>query len=251
MWHTDRVATSTVRRVARSVGVSAIVAVSAIAGVSVAAVSVAGCVSEAPAEITDRQRRFDEVVDLPAPEHIGDMSVEAALTERRSRRDYAAAELPIDVVGQLLWAGQGVTSDAGYRTAPSAGATYPLELYAVTAAHVMHYLPADHRLERRPDRTTLDALETVAFGQDVVSAAPFVIVVVGVAARTEAEYGALADAFVEREAGHATQNILLQATALDLATVPIGGFDPVGVARLLALPPGHEVLYLVPIGEAR
>ena len=191
---------------------------------------VAGCVSAAPEAITDQQRRFEEIVALPAPDRDGTMSVEATLAERRSRRTFSTAELPIDVVGQLLWAGQGVTADSGYRTAPSAGATYPLELYATTATNVMHYLPEDHRLERRPDRTALAALATLAFGQDVVGAAPFVIVVVGVPSRTEAEYGAFGAAFVDREAGHATQNILLQATALGLAAVPVGGFDPVGVA---------------------
>jgi len=70
-----------------------------------------------------------------------------------------------------------------------------------------------------------------------------------VPARTEAEYGDLAAGFVEREVGHATQNLLLQATALDLAAVPVGGVDPGRVARLIALPPGHEVYYLVPVGR--
>ena len=81
------------------------------------------------------------------------------------------------------------------------------------------------------------------------ASAPLVIVVAADPARTEQEYGAVADDLVNREAGHAAQNILLQATALGLAAVPVGGFDPTAVARLLALPPGQTVLYLLPIGE--
>lgn len=210
---------------------------------------VLGCVAEAPDSITAETQRFDEITDLPAPDITGEISLEQTLVERRSGREFAPAELTPDIIGQLFWAGQGITDERGYRTAPSAGALYPLELYAVTATAVLHYVPDGHRVESRSDTATLARLGDVAFGQDHVSSAPVVLVVAGVDARTAAEYGELASDFVEREAGHATQNILLQATTLDLAAVPVGGFDPAGAARLLALPPGHEVLYLVPVGE--
>jgi SagB-type dehydrogenase family enzyme len=208
-----------------------------------------GCVAEAPDSITAETQRFDEITDLPTPDTTGESSLEQILVERRSGREFAPVELTLDVIGQLFWAGQGITDEQGYRTAPSAGALYPLELYAVTATTVLHYVPEGHRVESRSDTTSLAGLGDLAFGQDVLRSAPVVFVVIGVDARTEAEYGALAADFVEREAGHATQNILLQATALDLAAVPVGGFDPARAARLLALPPGHDVLYLVPVGE--
>ena len=218
-------------------------------GVLAAAVLAVSCASEAPASVLDRSDRFDTVVELPPPDLTGEMTLESALAERRSRREFADTALPIAVLGQLFWAGQGITDADGHRTAPSAGARYPLELYAVTATSVLHYLPEEHRVEQRADRTALGALGDTAFGQDFVGAAPAVFVVTGVDARTEAEYGALGADFVEREAGHATQNVLLQATALGLAATPVGGFDPSTVAELLALPPDQEVLYLVPVGE--
>lgn len=208
-----------------------------------------GCVAEAPDSITAQTQRFDEITDLPAPDVTGEMSLEQTLGERRSGREFAPAELTLEIIGQLFWAGQGITDDRGYRTAPSAGARYPLELYAVTSTSVLHYLPDGHRVESRSDTTSLAGLGDLAFGQDWLSSAPAVFAMVGVDARTAAEYGELAADLVEREAGHATQNILLQATALDLAAVPVGGFDPARAARLLALPPGHDVLYLVPVGE--
>jgi SagB-type dehydrogenase family enzyme len=172
------------------------------------------------------------------------------LDERRSVREYATTPLTMDEIGQLLWAGQGITDDGtGYRTTPSAGARYPLELYAVTATDVMHYIPAGHRVEQRADTTTLAALPDTAFGQDFVGSAPLVVVIAADPARTEQEYGAMAGDLVNLEAGHAAQNVLLQATALGLAAVPVGGFDPAAVARLLALPPGEEVRYLIPVGR--
>jgi SagB-type dehydrogenase family enzyme len=219
---------------------------------AIAAVSSAlllGCATDAPESVTGRTQRFDDVTELPAPNVTGEMSLEQALVERRSIREFGPAELTAATIGQLFWAGQGITDDRGYRTAPSAGGLYPLELYAITATDVSRYLPDGHRVESRSDIATRSALSDAIFGQEYVEAAPVVFAVIGVAARTEAKYGALAAGFVEREAGHAAQNMLLQATALGLAAVPVGAFDPAAVARLLALPPGHDVLYLIPVGE--
>jgi SagB-type dehydrogenase family enzyme len=196
----------------------------------------------------DQTQRYSETIELDPPDRSGSMSLEQSLEERRSARDFTAEELPLDTIGQLFWAGQGVTDDAGHRTAPSAGARYPIELYAISASTFMHYLPEGHRTEQRADTTTLERLSAAAFQQGFVSDAPVVLVITAVPARTEAKYGAVAHDLVNREAGHVAQNVLLQATSLGLAAVPVGGFDPAGVARLLALAPGEDVLYLLPVG---
>jgi len=212
------------------------------------AVVTAGCVSSAPPEVMDETQRYRETLDLAPPELSGSSSLEQALEERRSGRDFTAEEVPLPTIGQLFWAGQGITDDAGHRTAPSAGARYPIELYAISASTFMHYLPVGHRVEQRTDTTTLARLSAAAFQQGFVSDAPVVLVITAIPARTEAEYGAVAHDLVNREAGHVAQNILLQATSLGLAAVPVGGFDPAEVERLLALAPGEDVLYLIPVG---
>ncbi len=209
----------------------------------------AACAPSAPTAVLDRNRRYTESLVLPAPRSTSSMSIEELLERRRSRREYRSDEPSLAVVGQLLWAGQGITDRAGHRTAPSAGARYPIELYAVSPTTFMHYLPARHELESRSDETTLRELSDLAFGQQFVSTAPIVFVITGVVARTEAEYGAVSELLMNREAGHVAQNMLLQATALDLAAVPVGGFDPAAVARALALAPGEEPLYLMPVGH--
>jgi SagB-type dehydrogenase family enzyme len=223
--------------------------VAGIASALLAGVVALGCVAEAPESITAETQRFGQLTELPAPDLAGEISLEETLVERRSAREFAPAELTLGIIGQLFWAGQGITDELGHRTAPSAGALYPLELYAVTNTAVLHYVPEGHRVESRSDTTALARLGDLAFGQEYLSSAPVVLVVVGIDARTETQYGELAADFVEREAGHATQNILLQATALELAAVPVGGFDSARMTELLALPPGHDVLYLVPVGE--
>jgi SagB-type dehydrogenase family enzyme len=216
----------------------------------IVAALLAGCASEAPSDVLQQTQRYTTVVELPAPDLNGPLSLEQTLDERRSVREYATTPLTMDEIGQLLWAGQEITDDGtGYRTTPSAGARYPLELYAITATDLMHYIPAGHRVEQRADTTTLAALPDTAFGQDFVGSAPLVVVIAADPARTEQEYGAMAGDLVNLEAGHAAQNVLLQATALQLAAVPVGGFDPEAVARLLVLPPGEAVLYLIPVGR--
>jgi SagB-type dehydrogenase family enzyme len=217
--------------------------------VAIVATLLGGCASQAPSEIREQTERYPTVVDLPAPDLTGSIPLEQVLHDRRSVREYATTVMTLEEIGQLLWAGQGITDDEGHRTAPSAGATYPLELYALTAADLMHYLPVGHRVEQRADTTTLEALPDAAFDQEFVAGAPLVLVIAADPTRTEQEYGAVADDLVNREAGHAAQNILLQATALGLVAVPVGGFDPAAVERLLALPPGQTVLYLIPVGE--
>ncbi len=213
------------------------------------ALAVAGCASSAPTSVLQQAERFGTATALPPADTAGSKLLGTVLAERRSLREFANEELPPDVIGQLFWAGQGETDAAGHRTAPSAGALYPLELYALTADDFAHYLPEGHRVERRGDSTSLQGLADLAFGQEFVSSAPVVLVITGVQARTEAKYAAVAGDLMNREAGHVAQNILLQATALDLVAVPVGGFDPAAIARLLALGPGEEVLYLIPVGR--
>lgn len=208
-----------------------------------------GCAASAPPEVLERTSRFDAPVPLPPIDVAATDSLSNALSTRRSVREYSPQPLDIDVIGQLFWAAQGVTDARGHRTAPSAGGRYPLEVYAITSNQVLHYLPPGHAVESRADDRVLASLADAAFGQEFVSTAPAVVVISAVVARTEQEYGAVAPDLVNREAGHAAQNVLLQATALDLAHVPVGGFDPARVADLLALPPGEEPLYLIPIGQ--
>ena len=209
------------------------------------------CASGAPGDLANPANRFSTVVALPTPDTSGTMSLDEAIFRRRSTRAFRSTPLPLALIGQLLWAGQGITSTDGKRTAPSAGGLYPIELYVVTSQQLMHYLPEGHRLEVRASTDLRSELRDAAFSQAAVSDAPAVIVVAAVPSRTRGKYGARADAFVALEAGHVTQNILLEATERSLAAVPIGGVDPTLVRRALALPPHDVVEYLVPVGYGR
>jgi SagB-type dehydrogenase family enzyme len=189
------------------------------------------------------------IVELPPPRTDGEVSLERALQERRSVRSFTREGLTPEELGQLLWAGQGITADWGGRTAPSAGALYPLEVYAALPDALYRYLPEGHRAQVVSAIDVRGALAVAALGQEAVAGAAAVLVIAAVPARTEAKYGNRAERYVHLEAGHAAQNVLLQAVALGLTAVPVGAFSDEDVARVLGLDRGEVPLYLIPVGH--
>jgi SagB-type dehydrogenase family enzyme len=179
----------------------------------------------------------------------GPMSLEDVLSRRRSVRRFTARPLSEDEILRLCWAAQGITHPAGYRTAPSAGALHPLDLYVATAEGVAVYDPPHHRLVRRGDDDLRPAMQWAAFSQAAIGECPTVFVLAAVPARTAIEYGSRAQRYVYLEAGHATQNLLLDATARGLGAVPIGAFDDARLREVLDLPGDTDLLYLIPVGE--
>jgi SagB-type dehydrogenase family enzyme len=189
------------------------------------------------------------IIRLPEPRRAGDASLEEVLAARRSVRSFTDQPVTLAEISQLLWAAQGITSSWGGRTAPSAGALYPLEVYGVTADMTLRYIPDGHRAELLSVGDPRRGLAAAAFGQGAVVSAPVVLVLAAVFPRTEVKYGARAERYVKLEGGHAAQNVLLQAVALGLGAVPIGSFEDDGVRQALDLADPEQPLYLIPIGH--
>ena len=194
-------------------------------------------------------------IALPEPRHDSDTSVEGALLERRSVRSFREAALTLEQLGQLLWSAQGITDSSGKRTAPSAMALYPLEVYAVVgnvkgvSPGVYKYRPQSHELVKTLDGDQRKALSPAATGQMSVSQGAIDIVITAVYERTTRQFGERGIRFVHMEAGHAAQNIYLQAVALKLGTVTIGAFDDDSVKKVLGLSANEEPLYIMPVGK--
>lgn len=192
----------------------------------------------------------NSMIKLPQPETKGKISVEETIAKRRSVRSYNGAPLSDKELSQLLWAAQGITDAAhGFRAAPSAGATYPLETYVVCASGVFHYNPKGHALRKIMENDLRADLSSAALGQTFVRKASAVIVFAAVAERTTGRYGKRGLMYIHMEAGHAAQNIHLQAVALGLGSVPVGAFDEQVVAKVLKLPADQTPLYLIPVGR--
>jgi SagB-type dehydrogenase family enzyme len=194
-------------------------------------------------------------ISLPAPATRGAMSVEEALRARRSVRTLQDAPLSLAQLGQLLWAAQGVTDAEGHRTAPSAGARYPIELYVVAAnvtdlpVGVYKYRPREHDLTRHLDGDQRSRLVQAAVRQEWITQAPVVIAITSVDQRTRARYGDRTDRYVAIEAGHVGQSICLQAVALGLGTTMVGAFQDDSVAAVLRLDRAERPVVLVPVGR--
>jgi len=213
-------------------------------------IALVGAVPPAPetGESVDEGR----VMILPPPDVHGRMPLEQALAARRSVRDFAPAPLTPGQVSQLLWAAQGITGPGGVRTTPSAGGLQGLEVSIVLPQGVYRYEPAVHRLVRTDPRDVRRALHDAALSQEPVLEAPAVLVIATVPAVIAAKYGRERGArYALLEAGHAAQNVLLEAVALGLGAVPLGAFHDQGVSEVLKLGPGREPVVLIPVGTRR
>jgi len=194
---------------------------------------------------------MDTIVTLPKPDLKGSIPLEQTIAARRSQRDYSLKSLTWDQVGQLAWAAQGQDAHSRYRTVPSAGATYPLELFVVTGQGLFHYLPGKHAVAKLADKDLRARLAAAAWGQEFIAAAAVTLVFAAEFARTTGRYGERGIRYVYMEAGHAAQNVHLQAESLGLGCVAVGAFDDESVSKVLELPSHLEPLYMVPVGYCR
>jgi SagB-type dehydrogenase family enzyme len=195
-------------------------------------------------------------IKLPEPRHQGAMSLEAALSARQSVRTLARDSIALADVGQLLWAAQGVNRPNGHRTAPSAMAAYPLELYLVAsrvsglAGGVYHYGVVGHVLEPVLSGDRLREFVDGASHQAWVADAAAVIVFTAVPGRTS-RFGARTERFVSDEVGASAENVYLQAAALGLGTTFAGSVQDTAAARILALPADRSAVGIMPVGHPR
>lgn len=196
------------------------------------------------------------VINLPQPSFKSQTSVEEALLKRRSVREFKKQPVTLREISQLLWAAQGVTEKTkGLRTAPSAGALYPLEIYLVASyidwlpAGIYKYQPDGHLLLKVKEGNYQEDLYKASLRQEAAKEAPAVFVFSAVYERTTQKYGQRGRRYVEIEVGHAAQNIYLQTVSLNLGTVAIGAFDDEEIKKIIDLPKEEDPLYMLVIGK--
>lgn len=210
-----------------------------------------GCNWSAPNKSETPKNLNQKVIYLPAPLLKSNTSIEEALFSRRSVRNFSDAPLEIQEIAQLLWAAQGITSkNKTGRTAPSAGALYPLEIYLASrhinsiSQGVYHYRPSNHSLIMINNNSLSAASMQASFKRSAA-----VIVIAAEFHRTTKKYAERGIRYVQMEAGHAAQNICLQAVSLNIGAVTIGSFSDSIVKQMLGLPASEVPLYLIPAGK--
>ncbi|MBN1268333.1 MAG: SagB/ThcOx family dehydrogenase [Kiritimatiellae bacterium] len=195
------------------------------------------------------------MIKLPSPEYEAAYNLNRSIQYRRSMREYKDEPMTLQQAADLLWSSQGVTSLGGFRTAPSAGAVYPLEIRFVAGnveeleAGVYKYDPQHHTLQKTADGDRRNALAKAALNQGWMARCGALIAVTAVYERATKTYGQRGVCFVYMEAGHAGQNVLLEAVSLGLGAAAVGSFDDAAVRKALELPAGEEPLYLLPVGR--
>jgi SagB-type dehydrogenase family enzyme len=208
-------------------------------------------------ETMPAKSKTDTRTKLPPPALDGGMSLNRALLLRRSIRQYNQEPLSLAELSQILWAAQGITKGEKLRTAPSAGATFPLETYVAVgnvtglAPGIYHYEPRPHELTLLSEGDVRKALSDDCLGQTVIRDGAATVVLAAEFDRTSGRYGQRATMYVHQETGHVGQNVYLMATALGLATVAVGAFDETLVALTLGLPKKQIPLYLFPVGKPK
>ncbi|MEN2985135.1 MAG: SagB/ThcOx family dehydrogenase [Thermodesulfovibrionaceae bacterium] len=199
----------------------------------------------------------ETVIDLPKPRQKSSVSLEETLTKRRSVREFSSETLTLQEISQLLWSAQGITEPAGGRTAPSAGALYPLKVYLVAggvknlASGVYRYDPFKHQIIKIKDGDLRGLLSEASLWQPWVRNAPVSFVITAVYEITTRKYGERGVRYVHIEVGHVAQNMLLQAVALDLGAVPVGAFYDSEVRKILGVGDKEQPLYIIPVGKKR
>jgi SagB-type dehydrogenase family enzyme len=196
----------------------------------------------------------EKTMKLPAMRPSDRYPLETLLAHRRSVREFIDRPMTLEQISKLLWAAQGITGEGGLRTAPSAGALYPLELYLIAGnvdgleTGIHHYHPQTHTLEARMEGDHRDDLAAAALGQYWISGASAVLAFAAVYERTMEKYGKQGIQYVHMEIGHAVQNVFLEAVSLGLGTCVVGAFHGEHVKRVVGLKDEETPLCLMPLG---
>lgn len=186
-------------------------------------------------------------INLPKPHLKGTKSIEECIYNRESVRKYKDKKIEIEKISQILWSAQGLKGFK--RTVPSAGATYPLEIYVTLKDKgFFHYNFKKHILELIIEEDLSKNLARASWDQNFIAEAYMNIIICAIFSRTTQRYGERGVRYVFIEIGHCAQNIHLEAVALGLASVPIGAYEDDRVKEVLNLPKKTEPLYIIPIG---
>jgi SagB-type dehydrogenase family enzyme len=191
----------------------------------------------------------EQMIKLPSPRVVSPISLEETIAKRRSIRSFSNQKLTLEQISQLLWAVQGITDEKkGLRSAPSAGAVYPLEIYLINSDGLFYYRPQTHMLQKINNMDLREGLSNACLGQQFVKNVAIDIVICANFARTTSHYGNKGENYVYIEVGHAAQNLHLQAVGLGLGSVPVGAFVEEDIQSILGVPKNIIPVYVIPVG---
>ncbi|MHC4131737.1 MAG: SagB/ThcOx family dehydrogenase [Planctomycetota bacterium] len=206
-----------------------------------------------------KEYRNSEKIKLPAPNIEQKMGLDETIKKRKSIRHFSSKPLSLKELSYLLWASTGIQRiEAGYefRTAPSAGALYPIETYIIAnnvtelANGLYHYDIKNHQLEELKLEELGAKLAATALGQNFCATAPVVFLWTAIFQRSKFKYQQRAYRYIYLDAGHIAENLALTAVSLKLGSCQIGAFLDDQINEILELDGTEEsILYLTSVGS--
>ncbi|NVL90203.1 MAG: SagB/ThcOx family dehydrogenase [Desulfobacterales bacterium] len=202
----------------------------------------------------------EKSMKLPIPMLDGDVSLERAIKQRRTIRSFVDKPLTVGQLSQILWAAQGITDDRGLkRAAPSGGALYPIDIYAVMgkngvrelAPGIYHYDPIHHSIQKIAGTDAREDVAVASLRQMWMATAPVILVLTAEYRRITIKYGERGKRYAMIETGHIGQNIFLQCQAIGLSAGIVGAFYDKEVTRAINSQKNHEPLIIMPVGWER
>ncbi len=181
----------------------------------------------------DLYKEYSEAqrIELPSFQPSRGMSLDQALKDRKSVRDFQARPISKGQLAYMLWASTGIQRIEGgyeFRTVPSAGALYPIETYLIANdvrgldAGIYHYSIRAHQLEQLRQGDFRQQIAAAALGQGMCATAAVVFVWSAMFERCKWKYGQRAYRYIYLDAGHITENLALAAISLNLGSCEIG-----------------------------
>ncbi len=196
-----------------------------------------------------------EKISLPEPTFMSNTSIENALLSRRSMRIFKPESLSIEEISQLAWAAQGVNDPRGFRTSPSAGAFYPINLYIVTQnvenlpKGIYKYKAEEHELIQIASEENASQFFNSITTQYSLKNPAAIFIFSAKVEQIIASYGSFGKKFLYMEAGHTTQNLYLQTTSLEIGTTMIGGVNEKEIRQALNMSSYEHPLCMMPVGK--
>jgi SagB-type dehydrogenase family enzyme len=188
-------------------------------------------------------------------------SLDEVLKNRKSIRYFSKKPINIQELSYLLWASTGIQRNENgydYRTAPSAGALYPIETYLVInnvenlPQGVYHYLIKDHALEELKLGDFSYEIAKAALDQNMCTTASIVFIWSAIFNRSKCKYGQRAFRYVYLDAGHIAQNLVLASTSLNIGSCPIAALYDEEINKIICVDGIEEsVIYMSAIGNIR
>lgn len=196
---------------------------------------------------------------LEKPQVISKLAFDEIIKKRKSIRDFSDKPISLNQLSYLLWASTGIQrKEYGYefRTAPSAGALYPIETYLVVnsvegiSAGIYHYSIKDHNLEQLKIGDFSNEIALAALDQVMCEYASVVFIWTAIFNRSKWKYDQRAYRYIYLDCGHIAENLALAATNINLGSCQIGALYDDEVNDIISVDGINEsTIYMSVVGN--